>query len=192
MLQLPLMPSLEPRTIVDDASGTIVYYPNVVTPELCDRWFAQLRDTIEWRAEDRPMYDRIVTVPRLVGGFLLDASLPPLLVEMRDAVERHVDARFTSVGLNYYRDGRDSVAMHNDRTGELVHHSPIALLSLGAVRTMRLSAKGVPRRSHAVALEPGSILLMAGAAQEHWEHGIPKTREPVGERISLAFRQNAR
>ncbi|MGH7757269.1 MAG: hypothetical protein ACREM8_13440 [Vulcanimicrobiaceae bacterium] len=40
-----------------------------------------------------------------------------------------------------------------------------------------------------MALEPGSVLLMAGASQECWEHGIPKTRELVGPRISLAFRQ---
>jgi hypothetical protein len=29
---------------------------------------------------------------------------------------------------------------------------------------------------------------MSHASQRHYEHGIPKTREPVGPRISLAFR----
>lgn len=24
--------------------------------------------------------------------------------------------------------------------------------------------------------------------QQHYDHGVPKTQEPVGERISLAFR----
>jgi alkylated DNA repair dioxygenase AlkB len=57
---------------------------------------------------------------------------------------------------------------------------------------MRIQSKARPRRAIKLALEPGSLLLMAGAAQEHWEHGIPKTREPVGARISLAFRQRPR
>jgi len=29
---------------------------------------------------------------------------------------------------------------------------------------------------------------MSYATQLHYTHGVPKTREPVGERISLAFR----
>jgi hypothetical protein len=30
--------------------------------------------------------------------------------------------------------------------------------------------------------------MMSHATQLHYTHGIPKTAEPVGERISLAFR----
>src|SRR6185369_6690905 len=37
---------------------------------------------------------------------------------------------FNSVGLNLYRDGRDSVAPHNDHLDALVRGHPIALLSL--------------------------------------------------------------
>jgi alkylated DNA repair dioxygenase AlkB len=39
-----------------------------------------------------------------------------------------------------------------------------------------------------VDLEAGSLLLMSHATQYHYDHGIPKQREPVGPRISLAFR----
>jgi hypothetical protein len=37
-------------------------------------------------------------------------------------------------------------------------------------------------------LEPGSLLVMDYATQLHYTHGVPQTHEPVGERISLAFR----
>ena len=37
-------------------------------------------------------------------------------------------------------------------------------------------------------LAPGSLLLMSHATQVHYTHGIPKTKEAVAERISLAFR----
>jgi hypothetical protein len=39
-----------------------------------------------------------------------------------------------------------------------------------------------------VDLEGGSLLTMSYLTQRHYTHGVPKTDEPVGERISLAFR----
>ena len=96
--------------------------------------------------------------------------------------------RFTSVGLNLYRDGRDSVAPHNDHLYEIAEGFPIVLLSLGATRRMTIRAKEPPRRVLHVDLEDGSLLTMSYATQLHYTHGVPKTAAPVGERISLAFR----
>ena len=95
---------------------------------------------------------------------------------------------FNSVGLNLYRDGRDSVAPHNDHLDEIRKGCPIALLSLGATRRMTIRAKTRPRRVIHIDLEPGSVLVMEYDTQLHYTHGVPKTAEPVGERISLAFR----
>jgi alkylated DNA repair dioxygenase AlkB len=95
---------------------------------------------------------------------------------------------FTGVGLNFYRDGRDSVAPHNDHLYELVEGFPIVLLSLGSPRRMTIRAKEPPRRVLHVDLEPGSLLLMSYETQLHYTHGIPKTTAEVGPRISLAFR----
>jgi len=95
---------------------------------------------------------------------------------------------FNSVGLNFYRDGRDSVAPHNDHLDEIVDGHPIALLSLGATRRMTIRAKNPPRRAIQVDLAAGSLLVMSYATQLHYTHGIPKTNERVGPRISLAFR----
>jgi alkylated DNA repair dioxygenase AlkB len=92
------------------------------------------------------------------------------------------------VGLNLYRDGRDSVAPHNDHLNELRVGFPIALLSLGATRRMTIRAKAPPRTVVHVDLEPGSLLVMDYATQLHYTHGVAKTTERVGERISLAFR----
>lgn len=179
----------EPSVLVDDASGRIVYAPGIVPRALADAWFAALHETIEWRSEKRPMYDRVVDVPRLTAYYRGVEGWPEPLAQARSYAESFSGVSFNSVGLNLYRDGRDSVAMHNDHTEELAPRSAVALISLGATRKMHVQSKGRPRRTFDVALEPGSIFLMAGAAQHHWEHGIPKTREAVGPRISLAFRQ---
>ena len=95
---------------------------------------------------------------------------------------------FTAVGLNLYRDGRDSVAPHNDHLNEIREGFPIALVSLGATRRMVVREKKGPRRAVQVDLEAGSLFVMDYATQLHYTHGVPKTTEPVGERISLAFR----
>ena len=71
---------------------------------------------------------------------------------------------------------------------EIAPGCPIALLSLGATRRMTIRATGPPRRVLHVDLAPGSLLVMSYETQRHYTHGIPKTREPVGGRISLAFR----
>ena len=51
-----------------------------------------------------------------------------------------------------------------------------------------IRAKNPPRRAIDVDLAAGSLLLMSYETQLHYTHGIPKTNEPVGPRISLAFR----
>jgi alkylated DNA repair dioxygenase AlkB len=53
---------------------------------------------------------------------------------------------------------------------------------------MLIRAKQAPRTAWTVDLEPASLLVMSYDSQLHYDHGIPKTREPVGPRISLAFR----
>jgi alkylated DNA repair dioxygenase AlkB len=188
-LELGLTGEAGPKTLVDDRTGRIVYAPDVVGRRIAADWFAELEASIDWRHENRPMYDRIVDVPRLTAGFGREAVWPEPLPAALRLAEAFAGERFNSVGLNLYRDGRDSVAMHNDHTADLAEDTPILLISLGAVRRMRIQSKVRPRRVFDLTLESGSLLLMAGAAQHHWEHGIPKTREAVGPRISLAFRR---
>ena len=137
------------------------------------------------------MYEREVDVPRLMASFRLDdpdRSVPDVIRDAAGRVVERLDAPFNSVGMNLYRDGRDSVAPHNDHLNEIRKGFPIALLSLGATRRMIIRAKEAPKRAMRVDLEPGSLLVMDYATQLHFTHGIPKTAEAVGERISLAFR----
>jgi alkylated DNA repair dioxygenase AlkB len=135
------------------------------------------------------MYDRDVDVPRLVAGYRLDAQdLPAPLSDAAERVERTTRTPFNAVGLNYYRDGHDSVAPHNDHLYEIVAAHPIALISLGATRLMTIRSKGRPRRVFDLDLEDGSLLLMSYETQLNYDHGIPKSRTAVGSRISIALR----
>jgi alkylated DNA repair dioxygenase AlkB len=114
--------------------------------------------------------------------------MPRAILDAARRVTDWVREPYNTVGLNLYRDGRDSVAPHNDHLSEIRTGFSIALLSLGATRRMSVRSKAAPRRVMHVDLEPGSLFVMSYATQLHYTHGVPKTPEPVGERISLAFR----
>ena len=190
MSQLPLFDSDE-TVLTDDERGRISYEPGFVDSRTAAAWFAELRGTVSWRGEKRMMYEREVDVPRLMGSIRLDppaASTPPALLEAARRVTAHLQLPFNAVGLNLYRDGRDSVAPHNDHLDEIREGFPIALVSLGATRRMTIRAKEPPRRVMHVDLVAGSLFVMDYLTQIHYTHAVPKTPEPVGERISLAFR----
>jgi|GEM_PF-178752 len=177
-----------PQTLVVDAEGGIRYWPAFVGGDEAAAWFAALRDGCAWQHQRRPMYDRVVDVPRLQAWYALDAPPDGLpLATMLARVQAAFPAAYNSVGLNLYRDGRDSVAMHNDKLHMLVPGQPIALLSLGATRRMNIRAKA-GGRALGIDLEPGSLLVMSHASQTTHEHGIPKTSQAMPPRMSVVFR----
>lgn len=191
MSQIPLFAPAHETVLACDERGRIAYMPGVLSPEIAGVWFAELRETVPWTAQRRMMYDREVDVPRLTAQFRLEEGETDAPGAIRAAAARVTAATgvpFNSVGLNFYRDGADSVAPHNDHLDEIVRGYPIVLLSLGATRRMTIRAKEAPRRTLHVDLVPGSLLVMSYETQLHYTHGIPKTTEPVGPRISLAFR----
>jgi alkylated DNA repair dioxygenase AlkB len=189
-MQFSLLPQPEFETLVDDATGRIDYRRNLFDEELARAWFDQLRDGIAWRSERRPMYDRVVDVPRLVASVSLESEdIPEPIKAMRPAVELFCGVRFTSAGLNYYRDGNDSVAPHGDHLETSPDEAPVALVSLGVTRRMTIRSREKPRRIFDRDLEAGSLLVMSYASHLHFDHSIPKTKLRVGPRISIAFRR---
>jgi alkylated DNA repair dioxygenase AlkB len=188
MAQLSLF-GTDRQELLDDATGRIALFPDLVDEVIARRWFDELQAGVPWRAGTRQMYEREVEVPRLRAHFQVDdEDLPPALHEALAAVVAAVAAPFDSIGLNLYRDQHDSVAPHNDKLSDLVRGQPIALLSLGATRRMTIRAKRPPRHVLQVDLVAGSLLLMSWETQLHYDHAIPKQRTPVGPRVSLAFR----
>ena len=149
--------------------------------------FGALRDGVEWHTERRAMFDAVIEVPRLTATIPDDGPSPPALAHAHDALERRYGRQFESVRLAWYRDGRDSVAMHGDRIGRRIADTVVAILSLGAPRRFLLkpTAGGASLRFD---LGGGDLLVMGGACQRTWRHGIPKVKS-AGPRISIQFRE---
>ena len=78
------------------------------------------------------------------------------------------------MGLNLYRDGRDSVAPHNDHLYEIVPGYPIALVSLGATRRMTIRSKERPGRLIKIDLESGALLVMSYATSSTTRTASPR------------------
>ncbi len=158
-----------------------------------DELFARLVAGIQWRAESREMYDRMVDVPRLVHTYGIGEELPdPMLADARDALSRHyadeLGEPFVTAGCCYYRDGGDSVAWHGDNLGRgRSQDTMVAIVSFGSPRKLLLRPRGGSTEVvHAVG--HGDLLVMGGSCQRTWEHAVPKTSRPVGPRVSVQFR----
>jgi alkylated DNA repair dioxygenase AlkB len=162
-------------------------------------WLAGADDVLErlvadvpWRAERRPMYDRIVDVPRLVHTYGEGEALPhPLLTQACDALSEHyrpeLGEPFLTAGCCYYRDGRDSVAWHGDTFGRgSTHDTMVAIVSFGDPRRLALRPRG-GGDSISFEMGHGDLLVMGGSCQRTWEHAVPKVAH-AGPRISVQFR----
>ncbi|MGW0179686.1 alpha-ketoglutarate-dependent dioxygenase AlkB [Nocardia sp. NPDC003345] len=158
-----------------------------------DDLFDRLAATVPWQAERRPMYDRVVDVPRLLRFYAESDPLPdPVLTQARESLSEHYGPElgepFRTAGLCYYRDGRDSVAWHGDTIGRGgTHDTMVAILTLGAPRPLLLRPRtgGPSLRFHP---GHGDLFVMGGSCQRTWEHAVPKTRRATGPRISIQFR----
>lgn len=163
-----------------------------------DELFEALHGSVPWRAERRPMYDRVVGVPRLLAWYGEGEALPhPDLGAARDELSARygpdAGGPLVTAGLCLYRDGADSVAWHGDTLGRSTRRDTVvAIISLGASR--RLLLRPTPGSAHAggpslrLEVGHGDLLVMGGSCQRTWQHAVPKSARPVGPRISVQLR----
>jgi alkylated DNA repair dioxygenase AlkB len=156
-----------------------------------------------WRSETIRMWGKEYVSPRLVAWYGDEGTTyvysgirhhplawTPLLSDLRRRVEDAAQEHFDSVLVNYYRNERDSVAMHSDDENELGPEPVIASLSIGETRTFVMRHKtDRSQKIRRLDLESGSLLVMKGQTQRCWQHGVPKEKSPCGPRVNLTFRQ---
>jgi alkylated DNA repair dioxygenase AlkB len=143
--------------------------------------------TATWRQGRRRMYDRMVDDPRLSSWYRAGEPLPhPALDEIGDALSARYGVAFGAVGINWYRDGHDSVAYHRDRELRELDDTLICIVTLGTRRPFLIRPIG-RGASRDVAPAGGDLLVMGGACQQEFEHGVPKVAS-AGPRVSLTWR----
>ena len=152
--------------------------------------FATVVDAVGWEQHRRPMYDRMVDVPRLTGSLADDggdrSGELALFGAMADALSTRYGTVFDRLGFALYRDGSDSVAWHGDQVARDLPEALVATVSLGEPRLFALRPKGGGRavRYH---LGHGDLVVMGGTCQRTWDHAVPKVAR-AGPRIAVMFR----
>ena len=123
------------------------------------------------------------------GMRLQPAPWDSLVLAIRERVESLASITFNSVLLNFYRNGRDSVAWHADDEPELGPNPVIASVSFGAERRFQLKHKDSERPTKfQFMLRNGSVLVMGNTLQNNWMHQLPKIKGLKTPRINLTFR----
>lgn len=190
---------LEPIPMADaDVQVMQAFYRAPQTVAFMER----LREEILWTQETITLWGKSHLQPRLsawygdagnryaYSGVVLEPHpWTDTLLRIKNDIEDATGHRFNSVLLNLYRDEHDSVGWHSDAEPELGEMPVIASLSLGETRTFRLRHKTrKDQKPVAIALNDGSLLLMAGQTQRFWQHAVNKERARCGPRINLTFR----
>ncbi|MCY0918815.1 MULTISPECIES: alpha-ketoglutarate-dependent dioxygenase AlkB [unclassified Streptomyces] len=159
-----------------------------------DALFERLAADVPWRAERRRMYERDVDVPRLLAFYGAGEALPhSALIDARTALTGHYAAElgepFVTAGLCLYRDGKDSVAWHGDRTGRsATEDTMVAIVSVGDPRDLALRPREGGPTLLRLPLGHGDLVVMGGSCQRTMEHAVPKSTRAVGPRVSIQFR----
>jgi alkylated DNA repair dioxygenase AlkB len=187
------------RRIDLDAQSWIDFCPGWLAGS--DLIFEELLASARWQQRVSTVYDRTGPEPRLTAGWDTDTTAaerggaagepaPPLLAELAAALSQRYDVAFDRVWVNLYRDGNDSVAWHRDRNHRVMSRPLVATVSLGGRRRFQLRRRGTTRIACTLEPGPGDLVVMGGQCQRDWEHTVPKTRQPVGPRMSVTIRHS--
>ncbi|MGJ8593369.1 MAG: alpha-ketoglutarate-dependent dioxygenase AlkB family protein [Aquaticitalea sp.] len=189
------------KTIFDLPNAELIYYPRFYSIETANDYFQHLKDTITWQQDDIKVFGKTHKQPRLTALFA-NNELPYTysniemtphvytkeLLQIKSDIEQEANHDFTTVLLNFYRDGNDSNGWHADNEKELGKNPTIASLSFGESRVFHFKHRTLKGEKQKLILEHGSLLIMKGEMQHHWLHQIPKTKRTIGARINLTFR----
>lgn len=182
----------------DVPDADLLLINNFFSKEESDYYYTTLLHQTQWHEYDMPMYDKIVTAPRMISWYS-DANLhgsessknwPAELEVIRERIKKETHIQFNAVLLNLYRNGEDGVGWHSDKTKSSNKDMDIASVTFGETRMFRLRhkfRKEIPQIE--IPLHHGSFLLMAGTTNSFWQHQVPKTSRDVLPRINLTFRR---
>ncbi|KAF2674140.1 hypothetical protein BT63DRAFT_430755 [Microthyrium microscopicum] len=211
------LPTLGPDDTIGEGDS-FIKYDNTLSS---DSIFKLLHDEVSWQK----MYHAAGEVPRLVavqGTIDADGSKPvyrhpsdqsppllaftPAVLLVKNAAEAVIGHSLNHVLIQLYRDGKDHITEHSDKTLDIVRGSKIVNASFGARRTMRLRRKRKssaeprdPRETQRVHMPHNSLFVLGLATNQSWLHGInadkrlsmdraPEEMAFDGMRISLTFR----
>ena len=192
----------------------IVFIEHFFTPSVSDRFLEDLTLNLDWKQGEIRLFGKPVLEPRLSAWygdegktyiysgkkqeplpwhkslFLIKTDIEKYLQKAptNDFLISKNNVTFNSVLCNLYRNGNDSMGWHQDNERALGINPLIASLNFGESRRFLFRRKEDKTIKHELLLTHGSLLIMAGAMQHHWQHAVPKEPRRTKQRINLTFR----
>lgn len=178
--------------------GELRYQADFLDPNTADCLFQALLGSLAWQDQVLTDSGLWVALPRAVCWYG-DTAYPyagfthrpqpwtATLLDLKARVEHAAGQSFNGVLANLYRHGGESMGWHSDQEPILGDRIVIASVSLGAVRRMRFRHNRSGETLE-LALAHGSLVIMAGSLQQHWQHSIPPMPAVTMPRINLNFR----
>ncbi len=189
-------------TKFDLPDADIILFDEFFTKTESEKLYKNLIEKINWQQYTIKMFGKILNQPRLTAFYgeenkpyaYSGLKLTPNpwtedLLFIKSRITKTAQINFSSVLLNYYRNGQDSMGWHSDDEKELGQNPVIGSISFGETRLFQLrhlTRKDLKKVD--IKLTNGSFLLMKGPTQHYWEHQIPKTSKHLTPRINLTFR----
>ena len=187
-------------TTVFDEQGTVAYQADFLDHQLADQLFTDIKASIRLQQEAIQLFGQSILQPRLTA-WVADEDIEyqysglnsppqpwvPGLAMLKDKLASACQQTFNGVLCNYYRHGHDYMGWHSDNEDSLGQQPLIASLSLGADRRFDLRKRG-EKSYRSITLQHGSLLVMSGDLQQHWQHRLPKQTKQDKPRLNLTYR----
>ena len=140
---------------------------------------------------DEQIYARLTAsfgVPYNYSGMTYsEVPMPGYLQDVCAAINERLRFAPNNCLVNNYVEGGSRMGFHADSIEELVPGTGVAVVSLGAMRTLTFRRTEERDIRWGCPLPHGSLLYMPPEAQSDWQHGVLK-EAGVGQRVSLSFR----
>ena len=155
---------------------------------------------IKWKQDKIKLYGKEIPLPRLTSWYG-DQEKPYTysgitsypndwnkgLLYVKKEVERIACKSFNSVLLNWYRNGEDYLNWHADDEKELGDNPIIASVNFAETRDFVIRRNEDRSKKITIPLKHGTLLVMGGDLQHHWQHSVPKRKKIKNSRFNLTF-----
>lgn len=181
-----------------DHDGIVLLQENFIT----DISVNDLIDEVKWRQNEIKMFGKIHQEPRFMcfqaepgvfysysGIKLTPLPFSPIVLKIKNAIEKKHPYKFNSALLNYYRNGSDHMSYHADDEKELGLNPTIASVSFGDTRKFVLKHRfDESLEKIEINLHDKSLLIMTGELQHYWVHKLNKKTASTLPRVNITFR----
>lgn len=163
---------------------------NIFPTDIADNLFFKLRDEVNWNE----MQQKGGRVPRdisIQGTLHMEngdeyeplyrhpadeqpglVSWTPISVIIKEHIEKLMAQKLNHALVQYYRNGKDFIGEHSDKTLDILIGSNIFNYSLGAARTMILKHKTQEGLKQRFKLPHNSLFVLGWKTNREWLHSI--------------------